>query len=1185
MKSSCRFIVWICVFLIIALGPPPVAAAPDDYVGDSAIFGGATAAVRPNVLIILDTSGSMNDQIEVTLKDKGEIDTYDPSTNYRDTDSCGSDRNDACRRNTIYKCWQWDGSRCDEWRSTNATLNSLENSCGNGPGALSSEGIWQTSQYDIDGQGNCSLNDWVNNTYATGNYINWQRGGGASEDNVVRMAKIDIAKSVLSDLISNTTGVDFGLMKFHYKHNSPREVDVAKGGEFVSDAGYITTIRDMDATHVPPLTNREKFLDVIGRITAEGWTPLAESLYEAGRYFRGEPSAFHDKISYTSPISARCQANYVIVVTDGMSRHDRHPVLAENIGDQDNDGFEPRNDPDKDYGFYWTEELYGSDYLDDVAKYLFENDHSELPGTQNIITYTVGFGEVGADAGAVKLLNETIFHGTGGALSQAYLAMDMTDLKKALGDILTDIKKANTAFAAPVVPVAPQNRNASGQRVYFGLFQPTDDGRWHGNLKKYGINQDGLLLESDDRTVAVDADGRIRDKATSFWSPSADGREVVEGGAGHLLTMRELTSSHPVDGRRQIFTNLGDSPLLTDAANAFEVGNPNLREELSALGDAEFSNLIRFVHGVDVFDDDDDGQISDNRLWILGDILHASPAVVHYHDYEFSSATEADPSINKSIIFVAANDGQLHAFRDADGKELWSFLPDILLPDLKNLRDGHHTYLVDMAPSVFVFDPDKDGPSDSRDKVVLLFGLRRGGGKDVLLQDQSRGAYYALDVSAPEAPRLLWKLTRDDSGFDELGETWSRPSLVRMRVAKDFVTRDLLVAVFGAGYDNNEDLRFGSTQGFPIVDDDTDTTLPTGDAGNVTSSADGAQHNPRGRGVFAVNVGEFSSQEGVPVFSPAGTVEKIWSHTFADDENMTFGIPSEVAALDVNHDGYVDRFYVGDTGGFLWRVGALGTNPDDWRIDRIFDANIDAQGAYASDVGRKFFHRPSVTVERNGRATIFIGSGDQAHPLNEGVVDRLYAIKDSVPSVPEEERSYILNESDLVDVTENLLQEDDPGEPVSDILTALYQKDGWFIRLGENDGEKVLSSPLVFNRVAYFTTFASEAPVADDPCDSGNLGVSRVYAVDYLTGEAVFNYDPDNDDQDTANNDRALNSAGGVLRRSDRVKTLGSGIPTGARVLITESGEAKVLIGTDGGLQIEDTLPGGGLIPLYWRQR
>ncbi|AJF06033.1 PilC/PilY family type IV pilus protein [Geoalkalibacter subterraneus] len=1182
MKSFSRFIILICVFLVIALGPLTVAAAPDDYVGDSAIFGGATAAVRPNVLIILDTSGSMNDHIEVTLTDRGEIDTYDSTTNYRDTDSCGSDRNDDCRRDTIYKCWEWDGSRCEEWRTTSATLNSLENSCGNGPGVLSSEGIWQTSQYDIGDRGSCTLNILANNTYATGNYINWQRGGGASDDNVVRMAKIDIAKRVLSDLIANTAGVDFGLMKFHYKRNARGE-DAAKGGEFVSDAGYVTTIKDMDATHVPPRTNREKFLEVIGRITAEGWTPLAESLYEAGRYFRGEPSAFHDNVSYSSPISARCQANYVIVVTDGMSRHDRHPVLAENIGDQDNDGFEPRNDPDKDYGSYRAEELYGSDYLDDVAKYLFENDHSDLPGIQNIITYTVGFGEVGADAGAVKLLNETIFHGTGGALSQAYLAMDMADLKKALTDILTDIKKANTAFAAPVVPAAPQNRNASGQRVYFGLFQPTNDGRWHGNLKKYGINQKGQLLESDDRTVAVDADGRIRDNATSFWSHSADGREVAEGGAGHLLPLRDLTSNHPVDGRRRIFTNLGDSPLLTDAANAFEVANPNLREELSALGDADFSNLIRFVHGVDVFDDDDDGQITDNRPWILGDILHASPAVVHYADYEFTLAKEADPTLNKSVIFLAANDGQLHAFRDADGKELWSFIPNILLKDLKYLRDGHHTYFVDMAPSLFIFNPGEDDLSvDDGDRVILLFGLRRGSGKDNLLAAQERGAYYALDVSDPTAPRLLWELTRDDSGFEELGETWSQPSLVRMRIQEDTVVRDLLVAVFGAGYDNNEDLRFGSTQGFPIVDDDTDTTLPTGDAGDVISSADGAQHNPRGRGLFAVTVGTFDSNAVGAFFNPAESVEKIWSHTFAENEEMTFGIPSEVAALDVNHDGYVDRFYVGDTGGFLWRIEARNINPDAWRVDRIFDAN----GADPSEVGRKFFHRPSVTVERNGQAMIFIGSGDQAHPLNEGVVDRLYAIKDPVPSVPDADHIYTRDESDLVDVTKNLLQEDDPDVPVTDILTALYAEDGWFIRLNENDGEKVLSSPLVFNRVAYYTTFASEAPVADDPCDTGNLGVARVYAVNYLTGEAVFNYDLNNDiDEDMVNNDRALNSAGEVLRRSDRVKTLGSGIPSGARVMITESGEVKVVIGTDGGLQIEDTLPGGGLIPLYWRQR
>jgi hypothetical protein len=69
---------------------------------------------------------------------------------------------------------------------------------------------------------------------------------------------------------------------------------------------------------------------------------------------------------YTTPMQYRCQKNYIILMTDGEPTYDQSSKLSsgtyingDTIGDYDNDG----NDP----GSYGS---YGSDYLDDVAKYL-----------------------------------------------------------------------------------------------------------------------------------------------------------------------------------------------------------------------------------------------------------------------------------------------------------------------------------------------------------------------------------------------------------------------------------------------------------------------------------------------------------------------------------------------------------------------------------------------------------------------------------------------------------------------------------------------------------------------------------------------------------------------------------------------------------------------------------------------
>jgi type IV pilus assembly protein PilY1 len=60
----------------------------------------------------------------------------------------------------------------------------------------------------------------------------------------------------------------------------------------------------------------------IAGLTATTWTPLAETLYEVTRYFRGLSSEYNDGVSYTSPIQYRCQKSFVIVITDGYPTQD-----------------------------------------------------------------------------------------------------------------------------------------------------------------------------------------------------------------------------------------------------------------------------------------------------------------------------------------------------------------------------------------------------------------------------------------------------------------------------------------------------------------------------------------------------------------------------------------------------------------------------------------------------------------------------------------------------------------------------------------------------------------------------------------------------------------------------------------------------------------------------------------------
>ena len=189
---------------------------------------------------------------------------------------------------------------------------------------------------------------------------------------------------------------------------------------------------------------------------------------------------------------------------------------------------------------------------------------------------------------------------------------------------------------------------------------------------------------------------------------------------------------------------------------------------LSATDTETRDQLIDYVYGFDAFDQDDDGEVAENRSWILGDIIHSIPLIVRYEEGE-----------EGALILVGANDGLLHAFDDETGEELWAFLPPDVLPNLNALEPaegGAHPYFADGSPKLF---------SDEGQKIVV-FGLGRGG-----------RAYYGLDITNRSAPKLLWRVNETTPGYSELGYSHSAPALTKFGPAGGAP-----VAIVGAGYDS-----------------------------------------------------------------------------------------------------------------------------------------------------------------------------------------------------------------------------------------------------------------------------------------------------------------------------------------------------------------------------------------------
>jgi type IV pilus assembly protein PilY1 len=1016
-----------CLALALCLAAPA-------HADDTEIYGTVTAStVEPNVLIIFDTSGSM-----ATADVPG--DPYDPGMTY----SGSSTPNAVYVRKTWWFMSWWEeftgdvsNITCDAVKTKLLALGYSENSQVKGSSPFSCD---STKDYHL----------------RTGNYRNYV---ALNDPNSYRR-RIDVAKDVLTDLVTNTDGVRFGLMVFNYE----------QGGRVVAPCG----------------ASKSTILNAISSAQPDGWTPLAETLAEAGLYFAGRQSWYNSGVTYTSPMQQRCQKNYIILMTDGEPTKDRDHRLYDTayingdlIGDQDGDhngGSEFDSYPDS-----------GSDYLDDVAKYLYDKDCNPSMGDgtafdkQNIVTYTIGFKS------NQDLLRRTATHGGG----EYYTAEAYSELKEAFDEIMSTIVEKNACYVAPVVPISRMNRVYAGDKIYLGFFKPQQSGRWVGNIKRYALRTDGTLLDA--RSVeATTPDGMIKENALSFWTTlGSDGPAVEKGGVAEVLS-----EALERGATRTVYTYTSTQAALTHSSNAFVTTNTAITNTtLNVANDTARQNLFTSV-----------------RTGRFGDIIHSEPAVIYY------------PAANKSIIYVGANDGMLHAIDDDTGLELWAFIPPEHLGRLWRLDDADHDYFVDGSPVVY------SGTSQK----ILLIGSRRGG-----------HSYTALDITDYAAPRFLYMIGPTVLGTgSELGQSWARPEKASIATGSTITTTGCNVTVtaskmdvflFAGGYDTNQDVA-----------------IPTA-------------HDQNGKAVFAVNVATGAVVSGLK-FTSATHSSLGMTHSILD-----------VAGFDHDNDGVVSRIYFGDLGGNLFALkdDELQTfTPCTTPITRsVVDGSWTARKLFTASSGsaqRKIFYAPDAVQEPYGEI-IYFGTGDRENPDDTSVVNRFYAIKNDWTATS------TLTESDLVDVTSNQIQLG-TGEQKTQAKAQLESGKGWFIRL-ENPGEKVVATPRVYAGVVYLTTYTpseGSGTTSGDPCAASTArGVARLYAMDYKTGAAVHYF------SNEAETDASGNPVS--LGKKDRSITIGTAIPS-APVIAILGGGARIFIGVEGGIVNLPTIASEDMHRFYWNR-
>ncbi|MGB5246614.1 MAG: PilC/PilY family type IV pilus protein [Woeseia sp.] len=916
----------------------------------------SSGAEKPNVMFILDTSGSMS-TIETTQEPFDKTQLYAGDCNQNrvywtegssapdcDTSNWVSNTNFVCATGTAalldtgmftdtmaqYRpangTWKWRRPRSGRDEILECESDSGLHGDGDPADVYARIGSNQppfTNNAGAEVDWGSSPTERIVTAYS-GNYLNWLHNSP-----VTSMSRIDIVKTVTKNVLDSIQNANIGLMRFNW-----------------DQGGSVThAVKDLG-------TNRTAAKSKIDAMTAAGWTPLSETMYEAALYWRGmtprygtgitDTDAFTgDAVSgyqYNQPANFACAKNFNVLLTDG----------------------EPTQDLDA-YGRVtslpgWSGGSCDGGYvdgscLDDIAEYLHTVDINDaVPGDQTVSTYTIGF-TIDLD-----LLQETASKSGG----KYYLASDTKSLTTALTEIVTNIFDRDISFTSPSVSVNAFNRTQNLNDMYISVFRARNRTHWNGNLKKYRI-VDGQIKDKLGNDAVDAGTGFFSESSHSYWTDGtvADGANVSMGGAA---------SQMPDPAVRRLYTNINGN-ALTDPSNAISPSNAASFSQADfglsgAPNEPSVHQMIQWARGVDVRNEDGDPDTLVRNA--MGDTLHSQPASIVY------GTVAGNPDV---VVYTATNDGYLHAIDAESGEELWSFIPSGLLADLGELyfdapiNYKHYALDGDIVP--IIADRNNNGTIEpGTDFVYLIFGMRRGGNH-----------YYALDVTDKNSPRVKWINT-----YENMGQSWSPPVVAKVDVTG--VNADKAVLIIGGGYDTVHD----------------QPAMPTAPDGE-------------GAGIHMIDLHSGTELWRAALAGTAEFTHPMMTRAFPSRIRVLDmsgdGLADRMYAVDIGGQLWRFDIFNGNApaslveGGVLARLGAEGIVAPTAADTRRFFAAPDVAMFTDENLDTRYL-------------AISVGSGYRAHPLNNDADDRFYSYRDPMVFAQMDELQYgahvIAYDADFVNV-------------------------------------------------------------------------------------------------------------------------------------------------------------------------
>lgn len=1209
-RSHPRSIRTMLAFAAIAATLPLASQA-----GDEDIF---SANVPPNVLLMMDNSGSMNAIMEHPSFD---FTTFAYTCDIMPTTGSGTiNQNDQLGRPTRRTCAS-SGCRFEVhssdtgWTATPDPTDDPQNGwierrfC-NQTRRLYTDGVnqdfgnrtWYYSEYaewlfSMDAADNATLIG-PPGRQATAPTILAEIDDGANGTNYIdgdtfgkfQIARITAARDIARDVIYQTNSdcpayagdcgvyedrVRFGLAKFQSS----------------SHGGYVA------AEIAPYSTNRLALQSAINALDAETATPLGETLFKLYTYFMSRTTAqrpygvdgstrfpaytyrMSDGAHTTTsslvaddPITEPCQKNFIIMVTDGEPTSDTFDTsgsYTNGFGNFDDliDDYAPDAVGDLDIGTDSSPEegsppwgsSSGSGWLDDIALFMQENDCRPVDqqGDQFVDVYTVGFSTFEP---ANTLLRKTAANGNGLFFSgnQAEL------LTQALVSAIQDIISKAQGFSAATVPAA---RTADGGQLYTTLFQPTNARPfWPGLLRSYKITADGQILDANGACAlenladpAFCAQGTFKSEAAAppFWNAS---KEMPDANDRNLkISLTGLAADvedfdHAIEAS-DLGGALGTIAMYPPSANV--TSDSDLDEALVAYLAGCVWGTGMSPSGTDPF-----GASCVERTQVVNGVTQSDKLGDIFHS-------------NPVVV------GPPSAYIPETSYGAFTAKAELVHRDRVIIAGANDGFLHGFNAGEWVASPAPARYDEGTG--VEVFGFMPWGARSKVMNlAKSDATLHPLTVDGSPSVADVW-IDGDsdpDNAKDADGDEWKTVLVTGLREGGEHYLALDVTDPASSGYpqymwefpsegDAGWRAYVGQTWSQPVI---TRVRLETGSGDPVekwvavigfgydptSDPNDGALYNAtstKGRGVAMLDI-----ETGEPI-----AVRKFGAST-GDVSDMVYAIASSPGVLDYDQDGFADLIYIGDLGGNVWKwiIRARGIDAPsasnlyqpNWPFRKFFSDDPTRSSGHA----RSFYFAPAATLV-NSILHLGIGTGERSD-LNCSSTLRGCSLLN---------RYYVLKDRDVWD-SGTLTTIDGREEPTGELTDVTAFEDscpgvmprGFFFEVG--DGEKFVTNSEVFNAFFFVSTFT---PDLSNVCEPS--GLSALYGFLAKCGQGFFG--PPSPSSPIAGIERSLD--------------LGKGMPTDARLSIApgDGGNRLIISKQDGELiNIDSGNADSEHGTLYWRE-